>query len=119
MYTEEEEAPEKVDDPTMPTAEVDVDPFRAIYNLDLAPPEDGRIIFFSRHGESEYNVQDRIGGNPDLTERGETFARAIGKHVNGLGNTETMKKTRYFWGCKQIIFFRSQPFPTSTFGRVL
>lgn len=36
-------------------------------------------IFFSRHGQSEYNLEDRLGGNPDLTEAGRADAKALGE----------------------------------------
>lgn len=42
-----------------------------------------RVIFFSRHGESEYNVDDRIGGNPHLTMRGHKYAMTLGKWMEG------------------------------------
>lgn len=38
-----------------------------------------------RHGESEFNVQERIGGDPNLTKRGEKFAKALGNYINALG----------------------------------
>lgn len=31
-------------------------------------------IFFTRHGQSEYNLEDRLGGDPDLTEPGRVDA---------------------------------------------
>lgn len=34
-------------------------------------------IFFIRHGQSEYNLEDRLGGNPDLTDAGREDARDI------------------------------------------
>ncbi|CBZ25855.1 fructose-6-phosphate2-kinase/fructose-2,6-bisph os phatase-likeprotein [Leishmania mexicana MHOM/GT/2001/U1103] len=34
-------------------------------------------IFFTRHGQSEYNVEDRLGGDPDLTETGRIDAEDI------------------------------------------
>jgi hypothetical protein len=36
-----------------------------------------RPIYFSRHGESEYNHEDRIGGDPDLTQRGYAYAKKL------------------------------------------
>lgn len=36
-------------------------------------------LFFTRHGQSEYNIEDRLGGNPVLTPAGEDDARVIGK----------------------------------------
>jgi broad specificity phosphatase PhoE len=34
-------------------------------------------IFFTRHGQSEYNLEDRLGGNPDLTDNGRDDAEEI------------------------------------------
>ncbi|KAG5488413.1 hypothetical protein JIQ42_00015 [Leishmania sp. Namibia] len=36
-------------------------------------------IFFTRHGQSEYNVEDRLGGDPDLTETGRIDAEDIAR----------------------------------------
>ncbi|CAD6915166.1 unnamed protein product [Tilletia controversa] len=44
-----------------------------LMNLHLTP----RNIFFSRHGESQFNVQGKIGGDSDLSENGWTYARAL------------------------------------------
>lgn len=38
---------------------------------------DRRPIFLTRHGESEWNAQGRIGGDPDLTPRGREYAVAL------------------------------------------
>ena len=44
-----------------------------------------RSFFFSRHGQSVYNRLGKIGGDSDLTEHGEEYARALAdwtlKHV--------------------------------------
>ncbi|EPY25811.1 6-phosphofructo-2-kinase [Strigomonas culicis] len=34
-------------------------------------------IFFTRHGQSEYNLEDRLGGDPDLTDSGRLDAAEI------------------------------------------
>mmetsp|Transcript_100993 Transcript_100993/g.289970 ORF Transcript_100993/g.289970 Transcript_100993/m.289970 type:complete len:572 (+) Transcript_100993:166-1881(+) len=34
-------------------------------------------LYFSRHGQSEYNAAGRIGGDSDLTEMGERYALAL------------------------------------------
>jgi len=47
-------------------------------NLHVTP----RNIFFSRHGESQYNVQGKIGGDSDLSERGWAYARALPKLIH-------------------------------------
>ena len=59
-------------------------PFKELYlkNFDIA---EGRTLYLSRHGESEYNVEDRIGGNPPLTSRGRQYAHAIGYYFSSAG----------------------------------
>ncbi|ORX40594.1 6-phosphofructo-2-kinase/fructose-2,6-bisphosphatase bifunctional enzyme [Kockovaella imperatae] len=44
-----------------------------LMNLHLKP----RSIYLSRHGESMYNVDGKIGGDSDLSERGWEYARAL------------------------------------------
>ncbi|CAO1634655.1 unnamed protein product [Parajaminaea phylloscopi] len=44
-----------------------------LMNLHITP----RNIFFSRHGESQYNVEGKIGGDSDLSPRGWTYAKAL------------------------------------------
>ena len=41
-----------------------------------------RKIYISRHGESLYNLELRIGGNPDLSEDGYKYAEKIYKHIS-------------------------------------
>lgn len=41
-----------------------------LMNLHIEP----RPVFLTRHGESDFNVQGRLGGDPDLTARGKRFA---------------------------------------------
>ena len=36
-------------------------------------------IYFIRHGESAYNVENRIGGDSELTEKGHKFGKILGK----------------------------------------
>lgn len=56
-------------------------PFDQLYKLDFQP-RDGKTLYLSRHGESEYNVFDMIGGNPNLTQRGAKYAKAMGNYFN-------------------------------------
>merc|ERR1719323_326346 len=56
-----------------------INPFEELYRKQIDIPE-GRTLYLSRHGESEYNVDDRIGGDPDITERGQKYARALGAY---------------------------------------
>jgi len=44
----------------------------------------GKSIFFSRHGESEYNVENKVGGDCPLSERGECYAQSLGRYFNSL-----------------------------------
>ncbi|OJT14217.1 Fructose-2,6-bisphosphatase [Trametes pubescens] len=44
-----------------------------LMNLHLKP----RSIFFSRHGESQFNVEGLIGGDSLLSERGMRYAKAL------------------------------------------
>lgn len=44
-----------------------------LMNLHAAP----RSIYFTRHGESQFNVQGRIGGDAYLSPRGEMFAKKL------------------------------------------
>lgn len=41
-----------------------------------------RTVYLTRHGESEYNLLKKIGGNPGLTPAGELYARWLGDYVN-------------------------------------
>ncbi len=36
-----------------------------------------RPFYFSRHGLSEFNKQDRIGGNSDLSKEGRTYSNML------------------------------------------
>ena len=36
-----------------------------------------KSIFFTRHGESLYNLEGRIGGNAPLTDAGKKYANAL------------------------------------------
>lgn len=38
------------------------------------------LYYFSRHGESDYNVLGRIGGDADLSERGQCYADRLTKY---------------------------------------
>lgn len=48
----------------------------------IRPTTEGRVIYISRHGESMYNLENRIGGNPSLSPQGMKYAKALGNHVN-------------------------------------
>jgi len=40
-----------------------------------------RTIWVTRHGESYYNIDNRIGGDPPLTENGQAYGKALGKFL--------------------------------------
>ncbi|KAF8924565.1 6-phosphofructo-2-kinase-domain-containing protein [Dissophora ornata] len=67
-----------------------------LMNLHIAP----RSIFFSRHGESLYNVMGKLGGDSDLSARGKQYAKSLPLLIaTHLGSeqltvwTSTMKRT--------------------------
>ncbi|KAL0113371.1 hypothetical protein PUN28_012503 [Cardiocondyla obscurior] len=41
-------------------------------------------LYFSRHGESEYNVVGKIGGDAVLSARGERYAQALSNRFNAM-----------------------------------
>lgn len=41
-------------------------------------------IYFSRHGESEFNVLGKIGGDAGLSPRGERYAQALASRINSM-----------------------------------
>ncbi|KAG9036229.1 Fructose-2,6-bisphosphatase [Tulasnella sp. JGI-2019a] len=67
-----------------------------LMNLHIKP----RSIFMSRHGESQYNVDGRIGGDAPLSERGEMYAKSLPMLItDNIGNaqmqvwTSTLQRT--------------------------
>ncbi len=66
-------------------------------NLHIRP----RSIWLSRHGESEFNLSGQIGGDANISERGELYARKLPDLVaNSVGDnrhltiwTSTLKRT--------------------------
>lgn len=69
-----------------------------IMNLHVKP----RYIWISRHGESQYNLEGKIGGDADLSERGWQYARKlkdmVEKYIPSSENlqvwTSTLKRTQ-------------------------
>ncbi|KAI1189300.1 6-phosphofructo-2-kinase [Nemania serpens] len=73
---------------------------RVVYylmNLHIRP----RSVWLSRHGESEYNLSGRIGGDADLSSRGKQYAKKLPELVRqSVGDdrpltvwTSTLKRT--------------------------
>lgn len=69
-----------------------------LLNFNLAP----RQIWITRHGESVDNVNGRIGGDSDLSERGIAYAKALTKFI---------KNQRQAWEVNQRDKARSTHFP--------
>ena len=41
-----------------------------------------RTIYLSRHGQSEYNVLKKIGGNSSLSDRGEQYSQSLADWIH-------------------------------------
>jgi broad specificity phosphatase PhoE len=72
-------------------------PSRLVFFLMQIQPTD-RPIWLTRHGESEFNVLGRIGGDAPLTERGQSYASALASFVRGRTTdarvwTSTLQRT--------------------------
>lgn len=56
------------------------------------------IIFtfclYYQHGESEFNVLGRIGGDADLSSRGKKYAENLAKQLGGPGSIHNCPKPR-------------------------
>jgi broad specificity phosphatase PhoE len=56
-------------------------PFRVVsllMNNNILP----RKIYLSRHGESLYNLDDKVGGDPDLSDKGKAYAKVLYKFIS-------------------------------------
>lgn len=57
----------------------------AILGALSCPIKRKQLYYFSRHGESEYNVLGRIGGDADLSPRGRCYADCLTKYLKADG----------------------------------
>lgn len=64
--------------------------FQQLWNDENTHAPVGRVLYLSRHGESEYNLYGRIGGNSSLSGQGFKYANALAATVNGT-NVDEMK----------------------------
>jgi len=61
-----------------------------------------RALWLTRHGESEFNLQRRVGGDPPLSTKGRSYARQLSRAVHeGFGEdaqlevwTSTLQRSR-------------------------
>ncbi|KAL2014462.1 hypothetical protein VTN00DRAFT_1987 [Thermoascus crustaceus] len=70
-----------------------------IQNLHIKP----RSIWLSRHGESEYNLEGKIGGDANLSTRGEAYARALPELLRKSGVPKDAKVTIWTSTLKRTI----------------
>ena len=69
-----------------------------LMNLHIYP----RPIYMSRHGESLYNTEDRIGGDSALSPQGELYGKEIAKFfIDEFKSLENVKEVIH------IIFYMS------------
>lgn len=62
-----------------------------LMNLHITP----RPIYLTRHGETQFNVEDRIGGDPELSEKGLSFAQKLNDFFHAeLENKEEKSKLK-------------------------
>jgi len=90
-------------------------PSRILYyllNLHTTPRE----IFLTRHGESVFNLENRIGEDPPLSERGLQYARALARFFEGKKlkvYTSTLERTR-----QTATFLGEQPMALSALDEI-
>lgn len=48
-----------------------------LMNIHIVP----RTIYLTRHGESSMNIDGRIGGDSDLSDRGRSYAKALAEYI--------------------------------------
>lgn len=49
-----------------------------LMNIHIVP----RTIYLTRHGESLMNLESRIGGDSDLSERGHEYGKALADYIS-------------------------------------
>ena len=69
-----------------------------VMNLHLRP----KTLYFSRHGQSQFNVEDRVGGDSSLSPEGRLYGESLNKfvqeNIEDLDNlkiwTSTLQRTK-------------------------
>jgi broad specificity phosphatase PhoE/predicted kinase len=80
-----------------------------------------RTVWLTRHGESVFNVEDRIGGDSDLSARGYAFARSLAAFMQTRRSgeepisvwTSTLKRT-----LQTAAFLPEKPTPFRAFDEI-
>ncbi|MBI5643436.1 MAG: histidine phosphatase family protein [Deltaproteobacteria bacterium] len=68
----------------------------------------GKNIYITRHGETFFNLEDRIGGDSPLTEKGVDFAKKLNSHFTGrdliifTSNKRRAVETASFFDCEKV-----------------
>jgi broad specificity phosphatase PhoE len=60
-----------------------------VMNLHLVP----RPLWLSRHGQSQYNVVNRVGGDPPLSDNGALYGSSLTQFISGKGIKEVWTST--------------------------
>lgn len=69
----------------------------AILGVLASPVIRQQTFYFSRHGESEYNVLGRIGGDADLSPRGMKYAERLARQLGGPGSAPDSPRPKVIW----------------------
>ncbi len=79
-----------------------------------------RNLFLLRHGETVFNVEDRIGGDSNLTEKGQSQAEAMARYFAPwripaifISNHQRTQQTARPIAEKTGALLHSSPFPSS------
>lgn len=54
-----------------------------------SPVVKNQVYYFSRHGESEYNILGRIGGDAELSPRGMRYAKRLTEYFTSSNNVKS------------------------------
>lgn len=60
-----------------------------------------RTIYLTRHGESEMNLQQRIGGNSNLSARGHQYAQKLAEYIKNEKINDLVVWTSQFYRTQQ------------------
>ncbi|KJE92800.1 6-phosphofructo-2-kinase [Capsaspora owczarzaki ATCC 30864] len=77
-----------------------------LMNTHIAP----RAIYLTRHGESEYNVEGKIGGDAPLSSRGQAYARELKNWMAEFGPKDFTIWTSTLTRARQTAAVFGRPF---------